>query len=208
MPRRAPDAPLVVAVTGHRPHRLRHAQLERLDEQAAALFDDLAALAAEAAVAPPTWLRSALAEGADRQLAQIALAQGCALHALLPFACADYIADFDTPTSLWEFGRLLGRSRRLTELPGRRDAPEAAYHALVPALLAGADLLCAVWDGAPAQGPGGTAEVVAEALRRGVPVVHLSTRRDAAATLLGAAGEHRCDRAALRATLGALPSRP
>ncbi|HSV68996.1 MAG TPA: hypothetical protein VLI72_02700 [Methylibium sp.] len=202
MTRRELDAPLLVAVTGHRPHRLRHAQLERLDAQAATLFDDLAALAAEAGTGAPVWLRTALAEGADRQLAQLALARGCALHALLPFACADYIADFDSPASLWEFGRLLGRSHRLTELPGRRDAPEAAYRALVPALLAGADLLCAVWDGAPAQGPGGTAEVVAEARRRGLPVAHLSTRSDAAATLLAAAGERACDRAALRETLG------
>lgn len=193
-------AALVVAVTGHRPHRLRHAQTERLATQASQLFDDLAALAAATAV------RSALAEGADRQLALLALERGCALHALLPFARADYRADFGSAASLHEFDRLLGRAARCTELPGRRAAPDAAYHALVPALLDGADLLCAVWDGAPALGPGGTAEVVAEACRRGLPVVHLSTRSDAPAALLSADGPpagRPCDRDTLQAALAA-----
>jgi hypothetical protein len=191
-------AALVVAVTGHRPHQLRHAQTERLAAQAGQLFDDLAALAATIAV------RSALAEGADRQLARLALARGCALHALLPFARADYLADFGGAASLREFEQLLGRAARCTELPGRRATPVAAYGALVPALLDGADLLCAVWDGAPAQGPGGTAEVVAEACRRGVPVVHLSSSSDAPATLLAASGpadSRPCDREALQAAL-------
>lgn len=191
-------AALVVAVTGHRPHRLAPAQSERLAAQAGQLFDDLAPLAATVAV------RSALAEGADRQLARLALARGCALHALLPFAHADYLADFGSTASLREFEQLLGRADRCTELPGRRTAPVAAYHALVSALLDGADLLCAVWDGAPAQGPGGTAEVVAEACRRGLPVVHLSARSEAPAALLAADGPpdgRPCDRAALHAAL-------
>lgn len=191
-------AALVVAVTGHRPHRLRSAQTERLAAQAGQLFDDLAPLAATVAV------RSALAEGADRQLARLALARGCTLHALLPFARADYLADFGGAASLREFEQLLGRAARCTELPGRRAAPVAAYHALVPALLDGADLLCAVWDGAPAQGPGGTAEVVAEACRRGLPVVHLSACSAAPAALLLADGlpdGRPCDGAALRAAL-------
>ncbi|MFF4619567.1 hypothetical protein [Nonomuraea jabiensis] len=37
-------------------------------------------------------------------------------------------------------------------------------------ILEDADLLFAVWDGQPARGYGGTADVVAEARRRGVPV--------------------------------------
>ena len=38
------------------------------------------------------------------------------------------------------------------------------------AMLARADRLFAVWDGKPARGYGGTADVVAEARQRGVPV--------------------------------------
>jgi hypothetical protein len=37
-------------------------------------------------------------------------------------------------------------------------------------MLARANRLFAVWDGQPARGYGGTADVVAEACRRGVPV--------------------------------------
>jgi len=37
-------------------------------------------------------------------------------------------------------------------------------------MLAHADRLFAVWDGQPARGYGGTADVVAEARQRGVPV--------------------------------------
>ena len=36
------------------------------------------------------------------------------------------------------------------------------------------DLMLAVWDGSPAKGKGGTADVVAYAVRRGVPLFHIN----------------------------------
>ena len=35
------------------------------------------------------------------------------------------------------------------------------------------DIVLAVWDGHPAKGKGGTADVVAYTIRRGVPLIHI-----------------------------------
>lgn len=51
------------------------------------------------------------------------------------------------------------------------------YATLGQMLVRQADLLIALWDGAPARGPGGTAEVVSEARRSGVPVVWIDPAR-------------------------------
>ena len=46
------------------------------------------------------------------------------------------------------------------------------------------DVLIAVWDGEPARGPGGTAEIVAYALERGRPIVHIRPDVREAVTVL------------------------
>jgi hypothetical protein len=50
------------------------------------------------------------------------------------------------------------------------ESTEEAHMAASRAMLNGADRLFAVWDGKPARGYGGTADVVAEARQRGIPV--------------------------------------
>ena len=50
------------------------------------------------------------------------------------------------------------------------ESTEQAHMAASQAMLASADRLYAVWDGQPARGYGGTADVVAEAEKRGIPV--------------------------------------
>ena len=37
------------------------------------------------------------------------------------------------------------------------------------------DIVLAVWNGKPAKGKGGTADVVAYAIRRGVPLIHIDS---------------------------------
>ena len=58
-------------------------------------------------------------------------------------------------------------------MPGTRAAAEDAYVAVGRAVTAHADVLVALWDGEPARGRGGTAEIVEHALRRGLPVIHV-----------------------------------
>ena len=66
----------------------------------------------------------------------------------------------------------------------RVESTEDAHMEASRAMLAQADRLFAVWDGPPARGYGGTADVVAEAHKRGIPVTVIwpdGARRDQAA---------------------------
>jgi len=175
----------VVGVTGHRPHRLGVLQLARLLPQARDVLRELVSSPAAHAKEGVT-LCSALAEGADRHLAQLALERGCTLHAVLPFARDEYAADFDSAKSIREYRHLLDRAQRVDELAGDRRHADLAYESAGHAILDAADLLIAVWDGAPGRGRGGTGAVVAEAWRRRMPIVHLSTQAHAQPTLLHA----------------------
>lgn len=115
-------------------------------------------------------LISPLAEGADRLAARLALAAGgVELHALLPLTPDDYRRDFATAASRREFADLLRRAAAVEVLPPPHRRPHA-YRALGEELVRRCDLLLAIWDGGPVRGAGGTAEVVALARRRGLPL--------------------------------------
>lgn len=66
----------------------------------------------------------------------------------------------------------------VARFPDRTPCPFPGYvldHvAAAEFLLRQVDLLIAVWDGKPAQGPGGTPDIAAQALEQGLPVVHLN----------------------------------
>jgi len=125
------------------------------------------------AVRPAFAMLSPLAEGADQAAAEIALDQGFSLKAVLPFGRADYAHDFAVGEPRERFERLLARASCTLELPGNRDSALDAYVMAGRATVAHADILIAVWDGLPARGRGGTGEVVALALTRGTPIIHI-----------------------------------
>jgi hypothetical protein len=122
---------------------------------------------------------SALAEGGDRLVAERVLARPRArLVVPLPLPADDYMNDFATGESKNEFRRLLNRADEEIELhlpPTRNEAYEAAGDYV----LNHCDVLIAVWDGQDAQGQGGTAEIVARARERGLPIawVHAGNRK-------------------------------
>ena len=129
-----------------------------------------------AAGGPVLRLVSPLAEGADRLVAREALQLGYELNVAMPFNQGEYERDFGA-TSLAEFQALLAQAhlRRgaacVLALDGSREADgERGYEAVGRHVLRNCDLLVAVWDGAPAAGRGGTAEVVQAARSAGVPV--------------------------------------
>jgi hypothetical protein len=122
---------------------------------------------------------SALAEGADRIAAHQVLARpGARLVVPLPLPRSDYMADFGSEASRSEFLRLLDRAEQVTEMPPAA-ARDAAYEAAGEYVLNTSDVLIAIWDGRPAQGQGGTAEVVTRARERGLPIawVHAGNRK-------------------------------
>jgi hypothetical protein len=168
---RATRPALRIGVTGTR--RLpTGAALVALRAAVARVFD-LTEAAARRGRGAEFWIVSPLAEGADQFVAAIARARGYRLAVPLPFAPAEYEKDFSAE-GLATFRTLLAAARRVTSHRGRRTAATQAYEAAGRAVVRQADLMIAIWDGQPARGRGGTAEIVAYAARTGVPVAWIT----------------------------------
>jgi len=103
--------PLVVAVTGHRD--LVQEEVPAIRERVRELFVDLSQRAGERNLR----VMSPLAEGADRLVAEEALALGLELIVPLPMPRELYALDFKDEASAREFDRLATRAAELYELP-------------------------------------------------------------------------------------------
>ncbi|MBW5485402.1 hypothetical protein [Streptomyces bambusae] len=113
---------------------------------------------------------SSLADGADQLFAGIALECGADLIAVIPSRA--YEEDFQDPASLARYRSL----KRLAAGEVRMDfarSTDEAYYAAGTFIADSCDRLVAVWDGLPARGHGGTAEIVAYARSLGKPVTVL-----------------------------------
>jgi hypothetical protein len=127
---------------------------------------------------------SPLAEGSDRLLAKVALEQGFTLICPLPFARSEYEKDFQSEESKNEFRTLLSRAEpSVLELDGDRgEAQDSSYEAVGRYVVRNCDILVAIWDGKPAKGLGGTADIVRFAVNHGPPVwwIHSDNETDPA----------------------------
>lgn len=92
---------------------------------------------------------------------------------MLPFDRETYRNKLESDSDRTQFDDLLLKSRAVLELPGRASEEQAAYVMAGRATIAHCDVLIAVWDGQPARGRGGTADVVTRALTRGTAVIYL-----------------------------------
>jgi hypothetical protein len=118
----------------------------------------------------PLQVISPLAEGADRVVVWRAMANySVHLIAPLPLEISDYMVDFRSFSSKTEFTTLLEQADKIIELPAE-NTRDACYLAAGEYVLDHSDVLVVVWDGKPASGMGGTAEIVAEARRREMPL--------------------------------------
>jgi hypothetical protein len=113
---------------------------------------------------------SSLAEGADQLFAEHVLAAGGVLEAILP--CEGYASSMTAAAGRARFEDLRRAAETVITLPFSRPS-EQAFLAAGQALVDRCDHLFAVWDGRPARGLGGTADVVAYARARGRPVTVL-----------------------------------
>ncbi|MFG2952157.1 hypothetical protein ACGF5O_00315 [Streptomyces sp. NPDC048291] len=121
---------------------------------------------------------SCLAAGADQLFADIALAHGVPVTAVIPGM--DYEAHLGDEATRTAYRRLLRSCTARVDLPVQ-PTHEQAYFAAGCWVVDHSDHLIAVWDGRPARGLGGTGDVVAYARRKGVPVTVLweaGVRRD------------------------------
>ncbi|MFG3439426.1 hypothetical protein ACGF0J_19480 [Nonomuraea sp. NPDC047897] len=109
---------------------------------------------------------SCLADGADQIFARVVLDLGGALEAVVP---AQRYREALPDEAQDRYDELVRHAAEVHRLPFVESTSEA-HMAAGRHLLDDADTLVAVWDGLPARGHGGTADVVAEALARGIRV--------------------------------------
>ena len=165
---------LRVGVTGHRQLSDRDAMTEQAQRALGRAREMVSG-----PVDLPVHLRviSPLAEGADRLVARAALADdNTELEVPLPMPREQYLNDFKTDESKHEFHDLLDRASFITVMPESESADEA-YERAGQYVIERSDVLVALWDGEPARGRGGTAEVVARAREAGLPIIWVSTEQ-------------------------------
>ena len=163
---------LVVGVTGHR--HLRPERIESLHTELTRLMTALRDLVSGISGGQGTIrVLSQFAAGTDQVAARLALDAGLLIGAVLPFDRQHVLATLE-PKARTGFAELEAQAGGCVwHLPGGHAEDDRGYMLAGEAMLAEADLLIAVWDGKSANGPGGTADVVASAVRRGVPVLHV-----------------------------------
>nr|WP_049559361.1 hypothetical protein [Nonomuraea sp. SBT364] len=144
-----------IAVSGHR----------GLPEETAVLIDG-AVREALAEYGPGVAGLSCLADGADQIFARAVLDLGGVLEAVIP---AKEYRDGLPGECHAAYDELLGQAFRAHRLDFVESTAESHMTASAR-MLDDVDVLFAVWDGQPARGFGGTADVVTEARRREVPV--------------------------------------
>ncbi len=159
------QAPLTIGVTGHRD--LRDADLEHLERKVAQVFSRLR----KQYPCTPLVVLSALAEGADRLVARIALRPefGAKLLVPLPMPRILYALDFEAPGSLAEFDDLAAQADQCFEI-SPVDDPEALlqpgpardrrYEEAGIFIVRQCQILIALWDGVDSGKIGGTSSVV------------------------------------------------
>jgi hypothetical protein len=108
-----------------------------------------------------------LGPGADQLFARVLLEVGGFLYVVVP--ARFYRAQFEDEDAKEEYERLYARAMWFRELdygPSTMIAHMEGGREVVHL----SNMLLAVWDGQPARGPGGTADIVEYARRRGMPV--------------------------------------
>jgi hypothetical protein len=159
------QAPLTIGVTGHRD--LRDDDIDRLERKVEQIFERLR----RQYRFTPLVVLSALAEGADRLVARIALRPefGARLVVPLPMPRMLYALDFEKAGSLEEFDDLLERADSCFEISPVGD-PEALllpgaardrrYEEVGMFIVRQCQILIALWDGVDSGKTGGTSAVV------------------------------------------------
>ncbi|HEY6925852.1 MAG TPA: hypothetical protein VI653_20395 [Steroidobacteraceae bacterium] len=162
----------IVGFSGHR-------QLKDEAGAARAISEALADLRREL---PGDWIGlSSLATGSDQLFVEQVLGLGLSWHAILPLPVRDFQQDFSPPE--WERAQLMLTRADHVRVIDENGSREDAYLDCGMETVNDADVLIALWDGEPARGKGGTADVVDYAKSIGKPMLiidagTLKTRRE------------------------------
>lgn len=112
---------------------------------------------------------SSLAEGADQIFADAVLREGGSLRVIIP--TKDYAKYFEG--AALEHYHFLREKAEVEEL-NKSGNSEEAFMAAGQRIVDDADQIIAVWDGRPAQGLGGTADIVHYACKQGKYIAHVN----------------------------------
>jgi len=149
---------LSIGVTGHRD--LVKDERPALESRVRAMFDSLSASHPDLDLQ----LLTALAEGADRLVAKVAIELGIPLVAILPMGQADYEKDFESAESLAEFHFMLSKAQQtvtLSSMSGEDSLGRDSQYAQLGLFISNhCQVLLTLWDGKPYDAVGGTAQVV------------------------------------------------
>jgi len=174
--------PLVIGVTGHRD--LREEDVPRLEREVQSILAQLRRGYLGGEGEKPLIVLSALAEGADRLVARVALAQGAQLIAPLPLPPEEYRRDFEPglkPGNAAEFDQLLAQAIAAPIMPFtpgnsleavRADIAKRSeqYQAVGVFIVRHCNLMMAIWDGDERNmSAGGSAQVI-KFKREGIPL--------------------------------------
>ncbi len=116
---------------------------------------------------------TSLAIGADQMFATILVERQIAYTAVVP--SAGYESTFDTPADRARYRALLSGAAE-TVILGYGAPTELAFFEAGKEVVNRSDVLFAVWDGTPAKGLGGTADIVLYARTEGRRVIHLNPK--------------------------------
>lgn len=108
-------------------------------------------------VRPPLVGLTSLAIGADQLFAEIILEHGGEIEVIVPFE--GYASKFQEGHNREAYHELLGRASRVQTLQ-KLGSDQQSYFQAGKRIVELADLILAVWDGKPAAGLGGTADIV------------------------------------------------
>jgi hypothetical protein len=111
---------------------------------------------------------SCLAGGPDQLFARTVLDLGGSLEVVVP---AEQYRDGLDPDEQRGYDELLAKAKHVERLPFVESTEQA--HPAGQAVVDRSERLVAVWDGKPARGIGGTADIVSYARQKGVPVAVL-----------------------------------
>ncbi len=114
---------------------------------------------------------TSLAAGADQLFAEVVMQHGGSLEVIIPFD--GYEESFTDGFGRSLYRRLLQAASRV-EVLRKEGSDEEAYLAAGRRVVDLCELLVAVWDGNPAAGLGGTADIVGYALQTRTSLIHLN----------------------------------
>lgn len=116
---------------------------------------------------------SSLAGGADQRLSRVATERGARIEVVIP--SADYLETLNQ-SDRDEYKRLLDCAIEVIRL-NFPEPSESAFFAAGKSVVDRSDTIVAVWDGQPAEGLGGTGDIIAYAHDRDKDVLQLDPIR-------------------------------